>query len=161
MPATNEASKATVRERAKARERRAKLKEAEEFSKAGIEKYDYGSTVHKQKIGTKAGDRQRMKLFKNQLLKERNGAQIVEKALQIAMDDEHPNQVAALKMCMDRILPVSMFEEEKKVDTFTINISSILQEAVGRVIDHNPGSDHLITVTNSISKKRDDEEDEE
>jgi glycine cleavage system H lipoate-binding protein len=48
---------------------------------------------------------------------------------------------------MDRMLPVSMFEEEKKGDTFTISISSILQEAVGRVIEHGIPQETHITLT--------------
>jgi hypothetical protein len=107
---------------------------------------------------TKIGERQRMQQFKKVLLRERNGTQIVEKALQIALDNDHPGQMAAVKLCMDRILPVSMFEEEKKGDTFTISISSILQEAVGRVIEHNPQGNHQITLTHT--KSRTEEEDD-
>jgi hypothetical protein len=30
------------------------------------------------------------------------------------MNDDHPAQLAAIKLCMDRMLPVSMFEKEGK-----------------------------------------------
>jgi len=31
--------------------------------------------------------------------------------IDIALDDNHPSQMAALKMCMDRALPMSVFEK--------------------------------------------------
>jgi hypothetical protein len=42
------------------------------------------------------------------------------------MNDEHPAQLAAIKLCMDRMLPVSMFEKEgKSRSAITINITGI------------------------------------
>ncbi len=41
------------------------------------------------------------------------GKDVAEKVIQIALNDDHPGQMAALKMCMDRTLPVSMFEKDK------------------------------------------------
>ena len=38
---------------------------------------------------------------------------MISKIIQIAQDDEHPGQMAALKMCMDRVLPLSYFEKDK------------------------------------------------
>jgi hypothetical protein len=46
--------------------------------------------------------------------------------IQIALNDEHPGQMAALKMCMDRTLPVSMFEKDKSQrSAVTINITGL------------------------------------
>jgi len=51
-----------------------------------------------------------------------------------------------------------MFEEEKKGDTFTISISSILQEAVGRVIEHgmahNPHGSELNSTKITLTHKK-------
>ena len=41
------------------------------------------------------------------------GDGIIDKIISIAKDDEHPGQMAALKMCMDRVLPLSYFEKDK------------------------------------------------
>jgi hypothetical protein len=42
------------------------------------------------------------------------------------MNDEHPAQAAMLKLCMDRMLPVSLFEKEgKQRNAVTINITGI------------------------------------
>lgn len=48
-----------------------------------------------------------------QLLIDGAGTQVVSKAVQIALNDEHPSQAAMIKLCLDRMLPVSMFEKDK------------------------------------------------
>ncbi len=48
--------------------------------------------------------------FKERLLATK-GNYIIDKVVQIALDDKHPNQIAALKMCIDRALPLSYFEK--------------------------------------------------
>jgi hypothetical protein len=61
-----------------------------------------------------------------ELLIQSAGKNVVHKAIQIAMDDEHPSQAAMLKLCMDRMLPVSLFEKEgKQRNAVTINITGI------------------------------------
>lgn len=52
---------------------------------------------------------------------------VVKKVLDIALDDEHPSQGAALKMCLERILPMSAFEDAKAQGrgAITINISGV------------------------------------
>jgi hypothetical protein len=42
-----------------------------------------------------------------------SGDKVINKIIAIALDDEHQGQMAALKMCMDRVLPVSYFEKDK------------------------------------------------
>ena len=54
----------------------------------------------------------RLKELKELLLKS-GGKTVVQKVLDIAMDDAHPGQMTALKMCMDRTLPTSLFDKEK------------------------------------------------
>jgi hypothetical protein len=52
------------------------------------------------------------------------------------MNDEHPAQLAAIKLCMDRMLPVSMFEKEgKSRSAVTINITGIGEISHGETID--------------------------
>tara|TARA_R110000822_G_scaffold194052_1_gene332380 strand:+ start:159 stop:611 length:453 start_codon:yes stop_codon:yes gene_type:complete len=54
------------------------------------------------------------------------GKDVTQKVIQIALNDDHPGQMAAIKMCMDRTLPVSMFEKDKgQRSAVTINITGI------------------------------------
>jgi hypothetical protein len=54
------------------------------------------------------------------------GKDVVEKVVEIALNDDHPGQMAALKMCIDRTLPVSMFEKDKSQrNAITINITGL------------------------------------
>lgn len=54
------------------------------------------------------------------------GANVLNKAVEIALNDEHPSQGAMIKLCMDRMLPVSMFEKEKNArSAIQINITGI------------------------------------
>jgi hypothetical protein len=54
------------------------------------------------------------------------GKNVAEKVIEIALNDDHPGQMAALKMCIDRTLPVSMFEKDKSQRTaVTISITGI------------------------------------
>ena len=54
------------------------------------------------------------------------GSNVLNKAVEIALNDEHPSQGAMIKLCMDRMLPVSMFEKEKNNrSAIQINITGI------------------------------------
>jgi len=54
------------------------------------------------------------------------GQKVVSKALQIAMNDDHPAQAAMIKLCMDRMLPVSLFEKGVAArSAVTISITGI------------------------------------
>lgn len=64
-------------------------------------------------IGTPTGNKQRIQEFKERLLSAPVGESIIRKVIEVAQNDEHPGQIAALKMCMDRLLPTSLFEEKK------------------------------------------------
>jgi len=57
-------------------------------------------------------DNQRIKDLKDMLIRS-SGKDVVEKMISIALNDNHPAQMAAIKMCVDRTLPVSMFEKDK------------------------------------------------
>lgn len=74
-------------------------------------------------ISTPVGTKQRMQEFREQLLHAPIANTIIRKVLDIARDDEHPGQMAAMKMCMDRMLPVSLFEEKKESGKASIQIT--------------------------------------
>ena len=68
---------------------------------------------------------QRLKTLKNILINSA-GTNVVHKAIEIAMNDDHPAQASMIKLLMDRTLPVSMFEKEKNQrSAVTINITGI------------------------------------
>ena len=74
---------------------------------------------------------QRVKELK-ELLINSAGSNVVHKAVEIAMNDEHPAQMAAIKLCMDRMLPVSLFEKEgKQRSAVNITISGIGGVSIG------------------------------
>ncbi len=85
-------------------------------------------------------DTLKLRELKEMLLKS-GGKNVVQKVVDIALDDGHPGQMAALKMCLDRTLPMSMFEKEKGArSAVTINITGIgeaptIIEANGDVTD--------------------------
>jgi hypothetical protein len=62
--------------------------------------------------GRPPGDAARINEFKARLLAT-SGDKVINKIIDIAMDDEHQGQMAALKMCMDRVLPLSYFDKDK------------------------------------------------
>jgi hypothetical protein len=86
-------------------------------------------------------DNQRIKELKEIMIRS-GGKDVAEKVIQIALNDNHPGQMAALKMCLDRALPVSMFEKEKGTrSAVTINITGIGETPTPIVIDAQDVSD--------------------
>jgi hypothetical protein len=80
-------------------------------------------------------ENQRVKELK-ELLINSAGVNVVQKTVQIALDDDHPAQMAALKLCMDRMLPVTLFEKEgKQRSAITINITGIGEITQAQTID--------------------------
>jgi hypothetical protein len=70
-------------------------------------------------------DNQKIRELKQILLSE-DGQSIVRKAIEIALNDGHPSQAAMIKLCMDRTLPVSLFEKDKQQrSAVTINITGL------------------------------------
>ena len=81
----------------------------------------------KNKIGRPKGDTGRLEEFKQRLLAT-GGTRILDKMISIALDDNHPGQMAAIKMSIDRMLPVSSFEVAKNggaSPTISINITGL------------------------------------
>ena len=86
----------------------------------------------KGKIGRPVGDTGRIQEFKERLLAT-GGTRILDKMISIALNDDHPGQMAAIKMSIDRLLPVSMFEASKaagSVPQVSINITGFSPSTV-------------------------------
>lgn len=86
------------------------------------------------KVGRPAGDAQRIQEFKARLLSS-SGTKIIDTVIRKALDDEDKDQIAALKMCMDRLLPTSLFEKDAKGqrNAVTINITGLGETKVEAV----------------------------
>lgn len=79
------------------------------------------------KVGRPVGDTGRIQELKARLLAT-TGDKVINKIVEIAMTDGHPVQGAALKMCIDRVLPLSYFDKDKtggSTPQISINITGI------------------------------------
>jgi hypothetical protein len=75
-------------------------------------------------------DHQRLKELKELMIRS-GGKDVAQKVIEIALNDEHPHQLVALKMCLDRTLPVSLFEKDKSQrSAVTISITGIGAEPI-------------------------------
>ena len=108
-------------------------------------KTDIEAKIKRNAVGRPPGEAARIKEFYARLLST-SGEKVIETVLRKAMDDQDKDQVACLKMCMDRLLPVSHFEKQGQgrsnaiqvqiVTTGTPQIAARETEAVGyEVID--------------------------
>jgi hypothetical protein len=88
------------------------------------------------KVGRPLGDTGRIAEFKARLLST-TGTKVIDTVLRKALDDNDKDQVACLKMCMDRLLPVSLFEKDAKGqrNSVTINITGLGETKVEAVED--------------------------
>ncbi len=94
--------------------------------------------VERAPIGTKDGNKQRIAEFKNRLLSATVGETMIRKLIEIAQNNDHPGQMAALKMCCDRIIPLSVFEDKKDMHerpTIQISFSGISDTKKADVVD--------------------------
>jgi len=82
-------------------------------------------------IGRPKNDTGRIAEFKQRLLGT-SGSAVIEKIIEIGQTDGHPGQMAALKMAVDRILPLSLFEKDSKGqrNAIQINITGIGEAVV-------------------------------
>ena len=94
----------------------------------------------RQPIGTAIGNKQRMTEFKELLLSQENGSRVIRKVLEIAMDDGNPGQMGALKLCIDRQLPMSMFEAKAGGQRTAISISIVGIGESATTIDNDTGN---------------------
>jgi hypothetical protein len=75
-------------------------------------------------VGRPKGDAAVINEYKARMLASPKSRKVLDAILNAALDDEHKNQAAAWKLCMDRLLPVSYFEKDKATGgKSAINIS--------------------------------------
>lgn len=97
-------------------------------------KADIEAKKKRGKVGRPQGDTGRIAEFKARLLST-TGTKVIDTVLRKALDDNDKDQVACLKMCMDRLLPVSLFEKDSKGqrNAVTINITGLGETKVEAV----------------------------
>lgn len=83
--------------------------------------------------GRPAGDKAIMDEYKQRMLTSPKSARVLEAIFDAALDPEHKAQAAAWKLIVDRIVPVSSFDQVKQgggMPSISINISSIGQPVI-------------------------------
>lgn len=78
--------------------------------------------------GRPAGDRAIMEDFKARMLNSPKSAKVLEAVFNAALDDNHKGQQAAWKLIIDRLAPVSSFEQVKQsgsAPSISINITGL------------------------------------
>ena len=63
--------------------------------------------------GRPKGDAAIINEYKARMLASPKSMKVMQKIWDAALDDEHPNQSAAWKLVIDRVMPVSYFEKDK------------------------------------------------
>lgn len=74
-------------------------------------KVDIESKKKRAVLGRPPGEAARIKEFYARLLST-SGEKVIETVIRKALDDQDKDQVACLKMCVDRLLPISHFEKQ-------------------------------------------------
>jgi hypothetical protein len=84
--------------------------------------------------GRPKGDNAILAEYRARMLASPKSAKVLEKVFEIALNDEHSGQMAAMKLVMDRLVPASSFDTAKSssgnMPTISINISSIGQPVI-------------------------------
>jgi hypothetical protein len=97
-------------------------------------------------VGRPAGDAARIAEFKARLLGTA-GDKIIRTLIEKALDPDDKDQIAALKMCVDRVLPLSAFDATKQsggTPQISINITGLTG-----VVDSTP----VIEMADAVSDK--------
>jgi hypothetical protein len=82
----------------------------------------------KRGIGRPKGDKAILDEYKMRMLASPKSAKVLEKVYEVALNDGHPGQMAAIKLVMDRIVPANTFDAIKTgggIPQISINISSL------------------------------------
>lgn len=91
-------------------------------------------------VGRPKGEAAIINEYKLRMLNSPKSAKVLEAIYDAALNDEHKNQAAAWKLIMDRVLPVSAFEQAKQgggTPSISINITGLNQPTVSSVSDED------------------------
>jgi hypothetical protein len=79
-------------------------------------------------VGRPKGTASIINEYRDRMLASPKSAKVLEKVFEVALNDGHPGQIAAMKLVMDRVLPTSVFDTAKSggsTPQISINISSL------------------------------------
>ena len=86
-------------------------------------------------VGRPPGEAARIKEFHARLLAT-SGETVINTIITKALDNDDKDQVACLKMCIDRVLPMSYFDKGKDAGRGSVNIQiSMVGDSKAEVID--------------------------
>ena len=108
-------------------------------------------------LGRPKGDKAIIDEYKARMLNSPKSARVLETILNAALDDNHKNQSAAWKLVVDRIIPVSAFEQTKQgssAPTVSINIMGLGQAST--IIDSGSEQDDVQVDIQDVEAKYDD-----
>jgi hypothetical protein len=97
--------------------------------------------VKNRSVGRPKGTASIINEYRDRMLASPKSAKVLEKVFEVALNDGHPGQIAAMKLVMDRIVPASSFDTAKSsggIPQISINISGLSSpkvETLGDVID--------------------------
>jgi len=95
----------------------------------------------RNKVGRPPGESARIKEFHARLLAT-SGETVINTIIKKALDDEDKDQVACLKMCIDRVLPMSYFEKGKDTARGSVNIQiSMVGDKQAEVLEQEEPQD--------------------
>ena len=75
-------------------------------------KSDLSSNTKRNAVGRPKGDAAIINEYKARMLSSPKSRKVLDAIFDAALDNEHKNQAAAWKLVVDRILPVSAFEQD-------------------------------------------------
>ena len=83
--------------------------------------------------GRPKGDRAIMDEYRARMLASPKSARVLEKVFEVALNDEHSGQMAAMKLVLDRIVPAAAFDTAKggnQAPQISINITGLTQPTI-------------------------------
>ena len=103
-------------------------------------KKDIEAKKKRNKVGRPVGETGRIKEFHARLLAT-SGETVINTIISKALDNDDKDQVACLKMCIDRVLPMSYFEKGKDTSRGNVNIQISMVGDEKPVIDSEEPTD--------------------
>jgi len=97
-------------------------------------KTDIEAKKNRGVVGRPPGEAARIKEFYARLLTT-SGETVINTVLKKALDDDDKDQIACLKMCMDRMLPVSYFEKDKDARRGNVSIQISMVGDAKAIVD--------------------------
>ena len=85
-------------------------------------------------VGRPPGEAARIKEFHARLLAT-SGETVINTIIRKALDDDDKDQVACLKMCLDRVLPMSYFEKDKDARKGNVSIQISMVGDAKAIVD--------------------------